>query len=403
MGFALFETALGTCGVAWSDRGLTRIQLPCPTRAETRKRLLGAGAVGEAAPAPRFVREAIQKIIRHLDGELQDLSTVRLDMTGLAPFTARVYEEALKVRPRETVSYGALAARAGSPKGTRAVGQAMAHNPFAIVVPCHRVLASGKKPGGFSAHGGLDTKAKMLAIEGVPLPGRESGSLFESAGALPFDAGRAVSEIKEADPKLGRLIDRVGPLRLKLKDTESAFAALAESIVYQQLSGKAAATIFGRVRALFPGKRGFSPRAVLAAPEESLRAAGLSANKYRALRDLAEKAEAGIVPTLAALSRLDDDAIVERLTQVRGIGRWTVEMLLIFRLGRPDVLPLDDYGVRKGFAAAFKTELPTPKELAKRGERWRPWRSVASWYLWRAAERAALGATALARGIHRKI
>jgi DNA-3-methyladenine glycosylase II len=168
---------------------------------------------------------------------------------------------------------------------------------------------------------------------------------------------------------------------------QTPFQALAESIVYQQLTGKAAATILSRVHALHGGPRKFHPESLLAMPVDQLRTAGLSGAKAAALKDLAAKTLDGTVPTLRALVKLDDDAIVERLTEVRGIGKWSVQMLLMFRLGRPDVLPVDDYGVRKGFQRAFRTkELPTPKEVAKRGERWRPYRSAASWYLWRAAE-----------------
>jgi 3-methyladenine DNA glycosylase/8-oxoguanine DNA glycosylase len=190
---------------------------------------------------------------------------------------------------------------------------------------------------------------------------------------------------------LARHIAKIGPFRLMLKATEGTFAALAESIVYQQLSGKAAATIFGRVRALYPKGR-LDPMRVLATSDEALRGAGLSRAKLESLRDLALRTSTGAIPTLAELAAMDDEAIVERLTAVRGIGRWTVEMLLIFRLGRPDVLPLADYGIKKGFAQVFTRRraeapaLPTPVELARRGERWRPFRSVASWYLWRALD-----------------
>jgi 3-methyladenine DNA glycosylase/8-oxoguanine DNA glycosylase len=140
--------------------------------------------------------------------------------------------------------------------------------------------------------------------------------------------------------------------------------------------------------ALFPhAHAGFAPEQVLRASDEKLRSAGLSTPKLLALRDLARRAAAGEIPALAALREMEDEAIVERLSQVRGIGRWTVEMLLMFRLGRPDVLPLDDLGVRKGFAVAFsKPALPSREALAKHGTRWRPYRTVASWYLWRAAE-----------------
>ena len=175
---------------------------------------------------------------------------------------------------------------------------------------------------------------------------------------------------------------------MELKKTPSIFVALAESIVYQQLSGKAAATIFGRVCALFPrGAGGPTPQQVLAASDEQLRGAGLSRPKLLALRDLAARSRDGKLPTLEEAHRMENEAIIHCLTEVRGIGRWTVEMLLMFRLGRPDVLPVDDYGIRKGFAVAFKKrELPGRKDLEKRGARWRPYRTVASWYLWRATE-----------------
>jgi DNA-3-methyladenine glycosylase II len=165
------------------------------------------------------------------------------------------------------------------------------------------------------------------------------------------------------------------------------FDALAESIAYQQLSGKAAATIFGRVRALYPKKKWLDPEQLLATPDETLRAAGLSRAKTAALKDLAAKTIDGTVPAGRALIRMSDDEIIARLTTVRGIGRWTVEMLLLFDLGRPDVWPVDDYGVRKGFAKTFgRRKLPTPKQLMKLGEKWRPYRSVAAWYFWRALD-----------------
>lgn len=192
--------------------------------------------------------------------------------------------------------------------------------------------------------------------------------------------------LSSADPTLGRLMEIAGPFRLEVRRIHNPFEALARNIVYQQLHATAAAAIHRRVLSLF-GNGGLAPEDVLGASEESLRGAGLSAAKLAALRDLAAKTIDGTVPSLARLRRMGDEEIVERLTQVRGIGRWTVEMLLMFRLGRPDVLPVDDYAVRKGFALAYgEEELPKPKELARYGERWRPFRTVASWYMWRANE-----------------
>lgn len=211
-------------------------------------------------------------------------------------------------------------------------------------------------------------------------------------GKLDLDA--ALGHLRQADARLARLIDAVGPCRIRIARTQSLFSALAEAIVYQQLTGKAAATIFGRVCALFPpGRHRPTADHIHGAKPRHLRGAGLSRAKTLALKDLARKAKAGAIPTVAQARRMTDEAIVEQLTQVRGIGRWTVEMLLIFRLGRPDVLPVDDYAIRKGFAAAYgKRKLPSAKDVEKWGRRWKPHRTVASWYLWRAAEGATQGA-----------
>lgn len=205
--------------------------------------------------------------------------------------------------------------------------------------------------------------------------------------AWPFDIELAVEHLRRDKP-FARLIEQVGPLNMPLDATQNLFAALARSIVYQQLSGKAANTIFTRFANLLSGDDAHSMSlAVLALSDEALRSAGLSRNKALALRDLAAKISTGVLPAFAALHAMDNEDIITNLTTVRGIGRWTVEMLLIFRLGRPDVLPLDDLGVRKGFSYAYKTKtLATRAELEKRGARWQPYRTVASWYLWRAAD-----------------
>ena len=213
---------------------------------------------------------------------------------------------------------------------------------------------------------------------------------------LPFDPAEAVAHLRAKDAKLGALIDRVGAFALRLDALPSPFESLLESILYQQLHGKAAATIHRRVREYFKGDP--APQLLLDTPDDPLRAAGVSGNKIKALRDLAARTLDGTVPTHAAILKMTDAEIVERLTAVRGIGPWTVEMLLIFRMVRPDVLPSTDYGVRKGFALTFQripktrpleaSDLPKPEVLLKRGKRWAPFRSVASWYLWRACDLA---------------
>jgi len=197
----------------------------------------------------------------------------------------------------------------------------------------------------------------------------------------------AHQHLAATDPRLAALIAR--SLRYNVKPVQSLrpFDALAESIAYQQLSGKAAATIFGRVRALYPRQKYLDPKKILATPNDSFRAAGLSRSKIAALKDLAAKTIDGTVPSARAIAQMSDEEIIVRLTEVRGIGRWTVEMLLLFDLGRPDVWPVDDYGVRKGFAKIFgRRKLPTPKQLMKFGKKWRPYRSMAAWYFWRALD-----------------
>jgi DNA-3-methyladenine glycosylase II len=207
------------------------------------------------------------------------------------------------------------------------------------------------------------------------------------ADGLLYDPNLACRHLAEADPRLGELMERAGPFTMRPRPTQSLFAALARSIVYQQLSGRAAETILGRV-VLAAGRRPFPvPRDLLEISSERLRQAGLSAAKTAALKDLAARTLEGSIPSLARIRSMDDEAIVESLTAVRGIGRWTVEMLLIFRLGRPDVLPTSDLGVRKGFGRWFRRgRIPEPPAMIRRAEQWRPYRSVASWYLWRALE-----------------
>jgi DNA-3-methyladenine glycosylase II len=240
-----------------------------------------------------------------------------------------------------------------------------------------------------------------------------------------YDSALALRELTAADPRLGKLIARAGPFTMRVSSAQSPFEALVESIVYQQLHGKAAATIHRRLLESFgptlapnavedlllpessnqreaienAAKYHPTPQQILDCPNEQLRAAGLSANKALALRDLAAKTIDGTVPSLAQIRRMSDQAIIDHLTQVRGIGTWTVHMMLIFRLGRPDVLPVSDYGVRKGFALTFgklkpadkvtPADLPKPEEMERRAKKWHPWCSVASWYLWRACDLAA--------------
>ncbi len=187
------------------------------------------------------------------------------------------------------------------------------------------------------------------------------------------------------DPLFRPLMRRIGPCAL-LPAPREPYEALVSAIAHQQVHGNAARAVLGRLAALHPG--GFPPpRFLLDLPPEALRGCGFSMSKVAAIRDIAGKAEGGLVPTLEEAATLEDEALVQRLVAIRGVGRWTVEMLLIFTLGRPDVLPVDDFGVREGYRLLTKAEAqPRPRELAAIGAAWAPWRSVAAWYLWRAAD-----------------
>jgi DNA-3-methyladenine glycosylase II len=188
------------------------------------------------------------------------------------------------------------------------------------------------------------------------------------------------------DPAMAAAIDRIGPMKLKPRRL-STFQSLTQAIIHQQLSGKAAATILGRFQAIFDAEVFPEPHAVLKVPQEHLRKAGLSRAKYSYILDIADKIAGGHLPSLIECDDRSDAELIELLTSVKGIGQWTAEMLLIFNLGRPDVLPVHDLGVRKGFQAVYrKRKMPEPKALAKFGECWAPYRTTAAWYLWRAAD-----------------
>ena len=260
-GFTLFETSIGRCGIAWSIRGIVGLQLPESKEFETRARLLRLHPEAIEASPPPDIQKALDSVVALLAGEAVDLSTAVLDMQHVPPFRRRVYEVARNVPPGVTLSYGEIAKQMGEENSARAVGQALGRNPFAVFVPCHRVLSANGKIGGFSANGGIATKLRMLSIEAALASGQ--GALFEGDGVFGFDPEVAVAHLCAADPVLAKLIDEVGPFHMKLRSARSIFVALAEAIVYQQLNGKAAASIFARLVALFPVAQGLDAALLL--------------------------------------------------------------------------------------------------------------------------------------------
>jgi DNA-3-methyladenine glycosylase II len=199
----------------------------------------------------------------------------------------------------------------------------------------------------------------------------------------------ALKHLSTNDPVMRRLIRDFGPCGLEPETRRSPFQSLVLAVAHQQLHATAANAILARFKNLFPGRRFPRPEDLSSVSDNDLRGVGFSRAKILAVRDIAAKTLAGVVPASGQIVKLSDDEIIERLTEVRGVGRWTVEMLLIFQLGRPDVLPADDFGVRNGFRVAYKKrDLPAVKELLAFGERWRPHRTTAAWYLWEAADEA---------------
>lgn len=394
--YCLTHTALGVIAIGFSARGLTRVLLPqSDWSAPTKVALAEAGLVKLAPPDDNAARAAAA-ITRHLAGEPQRFSDVQLDTTGLSPFNAAVHSAARRIPPGQTRSYGELAALAGSAKAARAVGTAMATNRWPIVVPCHRVFASAGF-GDYSAGSGVQTKLRLLWREGYR--GRTSNTAFDEHAATAA-LGR--------EPKLAPLLEQAGPFTLqasapRARSGQPPFIVMADSIISQQLSGRAAQTIYTRVAALYGTSAIDDPAAVAGTHISKLRQAGLSENKALALHDLARFALAGKLPSRAELERLDDEAIIERLTPIRGVGRWSVQMLLMFYLGRPDVLPTADLGVQKGMALTYGLRrLPDAKTMQRIAQAWAPFRSVGSWYMWRAVDlhryqegtaRASLGAS----------
>jgi DNA-3-methyladenine glycosylase II len=199
----------------------------------------------------------------------------------------------------------------------------------------------------------------------------------------------ALRHLRRVDPVMAQLIRRAGPYVPRPERGVEAYLALVQAVAHQQLTRHAANTILGRLCALYDGCRYPEPAELLATPDEKLRAAGFSRAKVASLRDIAAKSLDGTIPARRSLARMKDATIIERLCCARGVGRWTVEMFLMFTLARPDVLPVDDFGVRNGFRIAYgKRGMPKPKALAKFGERWAPYRTTAAWYLWRAVDLA---------------
>jgi methylated-DNA-[protein]-cysteine S-methyltransferase len=379
--FSIFESAVGCVGLVWRGSAVIALFLPDSSERRLRTSLTKRYPTAVEAPPPKRAASTVRLVQSALSGKAVDFGSVEVDLSDVTPFRRRVYEAARNLGWGQTCSYGELAQKLDLPGGARAVGGALGNNPIPLIVPCHRVLASRGALGGFTAPGGVKTKQHLLGLEGQKP--KDEPAKRGRIGRRDHELGLA--HLRRVDPMLATFIDRIGPFDPRLEKTSDVFEALSRAIVHQQLSGKAAATIWKRFLDLFGGQP--SASRALRLQREKLRGAGLSENKVKSVLDLAERVEARLVPPFQDLRRLDDERVIEALTQVRGVGRWTAEMFLMFRLARLDVLPLDDLGIKKGFARVYGLkELPSKEEMSERGAPWAPYRSIASYYLWRAAD-----------------
>lgn len=383
--FHLFAINKKISAIVWNTRGeISRLFLPESNSANLEKKILDQFKGIKNVLPPKEIKFLIKQIENYFLGKPCKLEWSRFDLKKYSPFARKIYLELLKIKHGNTITYKELAAKIGNPSAARAVGTILGKNPIPLLIPCHRVIKSDGSVGGFSAEGGASQKIAMLALEGIKFPSKTLK--IDTPSINNYEIDTAIKAISYADPDLAVWIKKLPRFNLALNANTTIFQALLEAIVYQQLTGKAAATIYTRLLDLF-GTHKITPLDIIRARDSELRKAGLSGPKILAIRDLAEKDLAGMLPDMKSLSNMCDDEIIQKLVNIRGIGRWTAEMVLIFKLGRLDVLPVDDYGLKKGLAILRNYQkLPSPKQLAHEGRIWRPYRTVASWYLWRIAE-----------------
>ncbi len=385
--YCTFSTGFGPAAIAWRAGGLIGLLLPAASQAELKRSIATSFAGCRATEPAGMADKAIKQIQHYFAGQPSNFRGISIDLTDSTRFCQTVYEQLCRIPCGNTVSYKDLAVACGKPSAARAIGLAAGKNPVPLLIPCHRIVNADGRLGGFSAGGGVSLKARMLQLEGHEIADKPVWRIRPPLLISDCDLDSVLRQLSRADADLKALIGVAPRFNLEFNPDTSIFQALLEAIVFQQLTGKAAATIYRRVLALFSGKTIVTALDIIRAGENELRSAGLSQNKVLAIKDLANFAVSGGLPDHDQMRMMSNAEIIERLTHIRGIGRWTVEMLLIFKLGRADVMAADDYGLRKGLAAIRRSrELPTPAELMRQAEAWRPYRSIASWYLWRAAE-----------------
>jgi O-6-methylguanine DNA methyltransferase len=352
-----FETVIGRCSFTWTTKGINSFVLHSQVR-----------STGSAE-----AKIVANRIKQHLKGKSDQLLDIPIDYSGTPKFQVKVFKALRKIKSGTVVTYGDLAKKAGQPGAARAVGTAMAKNPIPMIIPCHRVLPKNsskdtvKRLGNFSSDGGVLTKAKLLHAEGFVWNEEHAEGL----------------KVLSKDKKLRKLIKEHGPYVPISTVHGSPYDVLFESIVHQQISMKAAMTVGKRLRDLTPGEKFPSPEEMQKLPDERIKMCGMSYQKAGFLKSLAQHVFDGSLQLNKLPKMIDEDAI-KTLCKVKGIGQWTAEMYLMFHLGRLDVWPVQDLGLMHGVKLLDSLdEVPTVKQLKAMSSRWSPYRSMATWYLWR--------------------
>ena len=387
--YCYFKTAWGHCSIHWTDERVVGLTLPTKNKKSMLATIASKYKDATFKEPNGLILSYIEEIQKYFLNKEYDFSKIKISLKNSPIFYKKVYKKLMKVKRGQTISYKTLSELASCINGARAVGQAVKRNPIPLLIPCHRVINSDTTIGAFSGLGGVRTKIKMLELEKVRIIKQKIPRLALPLNFSEIKISEALSYLIKSDIALGRSIKKIGNFALKVNKFQTPFIALLEAIVYQQLTGKAASTIFQRLLKIFGRNGVIRPFDIIRAEDSEIKAAGLSTNKTIAIKDLAEKALSGEIPTMSKLTKMQNEEIIYRLSQIKGIGRWTVEMFLIFRLGRADILAKDDYGLQKGLAIAYNlTQIPKPGNLEKIGLKWKPYRSIASWYLWQLANNA---------------
>ncbi len=379
-GWTVFITPQGWAGCSWQGKALTAFALPEPGRQGVEAALREQSGLRQPAVAvPAWVKQLVAKVQKHLAGKVQDFSAVPVHIEDVTPFMQSVYHAAQQIPAGKVLTYAELAVQIGKPGAVRAVGTALGKNRIPLIIPCHRIIAANGKAGGFSSTGGVQAKLALLACEGVSL---EKPRTLATAAQWQ----QALTHLRR-DKIMAGLMKKVGDIDFRPHHNAEPLQALLAAIVSQQLSTKVASTILRRVKTLIEKNGKPSAQKILATPDADLRAAGLSSMKVSFLKDLATHSVKGKLPALADVKKLPDEQIIKQLTAIKGVGRWTVEMYLMFDLGRADVFPVDDYGIRKAIMRLHHLpEMPPAKQLMPYAENWKPFRTVASLYLWRSLD-----------------